>query len=155
MPAIIRQALPSDLETIVLLRMRLFDDAAALNGVGPDETIRAATIAYFRQALQGGDCVTWVSEEAGQVVAIGSLAVFARPPYPGNAAGRDAYLLNMYTLPDHRGQGHARAIVRSALALAQRRGYGKVWLHATEAGRPLYRQEGFLASADYMEWVAG
>jgi ribosomal protein S18 acetylase RimI-like enzyme len=78
--------------------------------------------------------------------------MFVRPPYPGNLAGREAYLLNMYTLPDYRKQGIANALLDAMAAEAIARGFGKVWLHASEAGRPLYERIGFVANPAYMEW---
>ena len=78
--------------------------------------------------------------------------MFVRPPYPGNLAGREAYLLNMYTLPDYRKQGIASALLDAMEAEAIARRFGKVWLHASEAGRPLYERIGFVANPAYMEW---
>ncbi|OHX14302.1 GNAT family N-acetyltransferase [Chromobacterium sphagni] len=152
MDTIIRRALARDLDQIVQLRMRLFDDAVDLNGCRPDAEMLQVTRDYFQQAFDSDDCATWVADRAGRVVALGSLVVFARPPYPGNAAGKEAYLLNMYTLPEQRRQGLAQAILREAMAHAGEKGYAKVWLHATEDGQSLYLSAGFSASDKYMEW---
>lgn len=53
------------------------------------------------------------------------------------------------TLPDRHGQGLGEAAMRRAIAAAQEAA-GKplpLWLHATEAGRPLYRSMGFEEAA--------
>lgn len=152
MPTPIRLAEPADLDQIVQLRMRLFDDATEMNGVGPDEAILNVTVDYFRQSFDKDDCKTWVAFVDQHVVAVGSLAVFCRPPYPGNLAGKDAYLLNMYTLPEYRRRGYAQAILKEAMQYAQQQGFGKIWLHATADGQPVYAGAGFAPSADYMEW---
>ncbi|MFZ6745935.1 GNAT family N-acetyltransferase [Undibacterium sp. JH2W] len=153
MTIFLRIAEPNDLDAIVQLRMRLFDNLVDFNkGKGVDDALMQASRNYFADAFQHGNCKTWVAEEQGQIVACGSLVVFVRPPYPGNTAGKDAYLLNMYTLVEYRKLGLARKIVRLAMQYAHEQGYGKVWLHATEDGQPLYASEGFLGSSDYMEW---
>jgi GNAT superfamily N-acetyltransferase len=56
-----------------------------------------------------------------------------------------------WTRPEARGQGAAPRLLSAALDHARRHGVGKVLLHATEAGRPLYLREGFEPSAAYME----
>jgi GNAT superfamily N-acetyltransferase len=49
----------------------------------------------------------------------------------------------MYTEPAHRGRGHARRIVRQLLTWCRARGFGAAFLHASDAGRPLYKEFGF------------
>ncbi len=53
------------------------------------------------------------------------------------------------TLPDRHGQGLGEAAMRRAIKAAQDAASGPLplWLHATEAGRPLYRSMGFAEAA--------
>ena len=153
MTIVIREAGPGDLEEVLQLRMRLFDKLVDFNnGKGVDEDLLQSTRTYFSDALQSGTCKTWVAEGDGHLVACGSLAIFIRPPYPGNVAGKDAYLLNMYTLAEYRKQGLARKILQRAMHYAHEQGFAKIWLHATEDGQSLYASEGFEQSSKYMEW---
>lgn len=150
---LIRFAHPDDLDEIVQLRMRLFDNLVDFNkGKGVDQQLMAATREYYARAFENNACKTWVAETGGHIVATGSLVVFERPPYPGNTAGKDAYLLNMYTSAEYRKQGLARSILQNAMQYAREQGYGKVWLHASDDGQPLYAASGFVTSPDYMEW---
>ncbi|MFZ6653847.1 GNAT family N-acetyltransferase [Undibacterium sp. TJN19] len=145
---------PDDLQQIIALRLRLFGDLVDFNhGKGVDAELQAATSAYFERSFTGDDCKTWLAEADGQIVAAGTLAIFSRPPYPGNVSGKDAYLLNMFTLPEYRGKGHGKAVLQQAMHYAQQHGYGKVWLHASDQGRPLYAAAGFVEDSSYMEWV--
>lgn len=147
MPA--RSAAPADLEALLALRMALFDETGEALPPAEREAVLQANAAFFGQPP--GDCRSWVVEEGGEIVAAGTLALFVRPPYPGNLAGREAYLLNMYTRPAHRGRGHARAVLRAALDHARASRVGKVWLHATATGRPLYEAHGFVPAGSYLE----
>lgn len=149
----VRRAGAGDTPAIVALRMALFRESSEAIGAAPDAALAAATRRYFERAPTESGCHTWVVELAGEVVAAGSLAHFVRPPYPGNEAGREAYLLNMYTPPEQRGKGCARAIFERIMAFARAEGYGKVWLHATRAGRPLYESAGFAPAPTYLEWT--
>jgi len=157
-PLPVRAMGADDVAAVTQLRLALLretgaaaDDGHAVQALSPD------TEAFFRRSLSCADWQTWVAvaPSDGAVVAIGSLALWQRPPYPGNAAGLDAYLLNMYTAPTHRGQGAARGIAEAALAWARQRGVPKLVLHATPAGRVLYQTLGFTASTAYMELSLG
>jgi GNAT superfamily N-acetyltransferase len=120
---------------------------------GDVRPLQQVTQDFFQRSLDSADWQTWVAEAPGSPapVAIGTMALWLRPPYPGNPGGLDAYLLNMYTAPAQRGQGAARGIVAAALEWARQRGVPKVVLHATAQGRALYEAFGFTGSAAYME----
>ena len=71
------------------------------------------------------------------MVACATLALFVRPPYPGNLAGREGYLLNIYTRPAWRRRGMANALLVAMVAYAREQQLGKLWLHASSDGRYL------------------
>nr|WP_314860117.1 GNAT family N-acetyltransferase [uncultured Undibacterium sp.] len=148
----IRLATSKDLLEITELRMRLFEDAAEFNGQGPDEAVRLATITYFAESIENHLSMTWVADIDGRVVSLGSLAFFNRPPFPSNLTGKEAYLFNMYTLPEHRKKGYGNAILQHAMSYARNHGITKIWLDATDDGRRLYTSAGFTPSDTYMEW---
>ena len=149
---IIRQADMADIPALVSLRMGLFCEVGELAEPLADLDLWQATSAYFSAGQADGSARSWVAEVEGEVVASGTLALFVRPPYPGNLSGREAYLLNMYTLPAYRKQGMASALLDAMVAHARAEQLGKVWLHASEQGRPLYERMGFVANPAYLEW---
>jgi len=58
----------------------------------------------------------------------------------------------MYTEPRFRGRGVARAILDELIVFAHAAGVrGRVWLRATDAGRPLYASAGFLPRDYFMQ----
>lgn len=149
---IIRQADMADIPALVSLRMGLFCEVGELADPLADLDLWQATSAYFSAGQADGSARSWVAEVEGEVVASGTLALFVRPPYPGNLSGREAYLLNMYTLPAYRKQGMASALLDAMVAHASVEQLGKVWLHASDQGRPLYERMGFVANPAYLEW---
>ncbi|MFB2866460.1 GNAT family N-acetyltransferase [Aeromonas sp. MdU4] len=149
----IRQATVTDIPALVAMRMTLFCEVGELATPDADHSLLLATRDYFTRAHAEGSALSWVAEVDKQLVAVGTLALFARPPYPGNLAGKEAYLLNMYTLPSWRQKGIATALLDTIAAYAESCQLGKVWLHASEAGRPLYERIGFVANPAYMEWL--
>ncbi|WP_429233397.1 GNAT family N-acetyltransferase [Aeromonas salmonicida] len=149
---IIRQADMADIPALVSLRMGLFCEVGELADPLADLDLWQATSAYFSAGQADGSARSWVAEVEGEVVASGTLALFVRPPYPGNLSGREAYLLNMYTLPAYRKQGMASALLDAIVVHASAEQLGKVWLHASDQGRPLYERMGFVANPAYLEW---
>lgn len=147
----VRSVTEADIPALARLRLALLEETGAALDAAASAELLHSNAAFFRENLGSPLWRSWLVDDDDQVVAIGTLAFFERPPYPGNARGVDAYLLNMYTLPSHRGRGAASAILQVALACARERGAGKMILHASESGRPLYAKLGFLASAAYME----
>ncbi|WP_017409131.1 GNAT family N-acetyltransferase [Aeromonas hydrophila] len=148
---IIRQATQTDIPALVTLRMALFCEVGELSEPLADLDLWQATSRYFSTAQAEESARSWVAE----VVASATLALFVRPPYPGNLAGREGYLLNMYTLPAHRRQGLAGALLGQMADYARAQQLGRVWLHASDEGRPLYERIGFVANPAYLEWQPG
>jgi GNAT superfamily N-acetyltransferase len=135
------------------LRLALLEETGGVLSQPLRQQMLELNQTFFKAHVQSPAWQDWVAVQDGQVCSAGAMAFLLRPPYPGNPEGKDAYLLNMYTAPAHRGHGLARAIVHRALEDARGRGVRKVILHATEAGRRLYDKIGFLSSTAYMEFA--
>ncbi|NJD05717.1 MAG: GNAT family N-acetyltransferase [Methylococcaceae bacterium] len=148
-----RRAVPSDISVLVDLRMALFAEVDGTDPAAADPQLAEATRRYIEKALADGSLVVWVAECQGEIVGTHSLAYFQRPPYPGNLTGREAYLLNVYSVPSLRRQGIATALIEAAMATVRVEGMARVWLHASTAGRPLYEKAGFRANGSEMEWL--
>ena len=148
----VREALAADIPALVRLRMALFCEVGELARPDEDPALWQATLTYFTRAQEEGSARSWLVEVDGEAVACGTLALFVRPPYPGNLAGREAYLLNMYTRPAWRKRGMASALLDAMAAHAREQRLGKLWLHASEQGRPLYERLGFVSNPACLEW---
>jgi GNAT superfamily N-acetyltransferase len=53
-------------------------------------------------------------------------------------------VVNVYTEPEFRGIGMARALMEALLKWAKSSGFDRLHLHASDAGRPLYQSLGFV-----------
>lgn len=147
----VREALAADIPALTDLRMALFCELGELAQPDADPALRQATQAYFIQAQQEGSARTWLVEEGGEPVACATQALFVRPPYPGNLAGREGYLLNFYTRPAWRKRGMARALLHAMVTHAREQQLGKLWLHASDQGRALYETFGFSGNPACLE----
>jgi GNAT superfamily N-acetyltransferase len=139
----IRRAGPEDLERILYHRLAMFKEIGFRN---PAVLNRVEQVSrnYFKEALRAGAYVAWLAQDTnGQVVGGGGIVLAAWPGYPGEAHGKRAWILNMYTEPAARRCGVARRLMETMIAWCRREGYGAVALHASTGGRPLYESMGF------------
>jgi GNAT superfamily N-acetyltransferase len=92
-----------------------------------------------------------VAEAEGRIIATSGLVLFWRPPNVSNPTGRDGLVINVYTLPEWRGQGIARRLLETLIAHTRTTSVRRLWLYATEEGHPLYAKLGFQPIDDGME----
>lgn len=67
------------------------------------------------------------------------------------SAALEAYLAELYVVPERRGEGLGRALLRAAMAAAHNRGADRIELGTSEtdqAARGLYASEGFINTED-------
>ena len=84
----------------------------------------------------------------GRPAGSGALWLVPTQPRPGRLARNDRlpYVMSMYTEPEFRGRGVATRILRAQLRWATAHGYGRISLHASPMGRPVYERLGFVAT---------
>jgi len=155
-PLKIRRAEVRDIEALVRLRVELLHVAAALGAptnlsAAEWKVVETAIREYFARDLPTGKHCGVVAEANGKVVACGGIVFMERPPYQGNLAGLEAYLMNMYTLPEWRGKGAGAAIVAELLKHARAAGATRVLLDAEPNARRLYEKAGFHGNVEAME----
>lgn len=67
-----------------------------------------------------------------------------RPYHDSFAHGKIGEVVNVYTLPDYRRQGIAGQMMDAIIAIAKERGLDQLRLNASQAGRGVYEQKGFV-----------
>jgi GNAT superfamily N-acetyltransferase len=152
----IREATFADREVIAHHRVSMFAEMGTLQ-LGNAADLRDATMAYLADAIPSGEYRGWLAALAAapaRIVAGCGVHVRNIAPFPMEsdgtetpiAAGRQAMVVNVFTEPDYRRQGLARALMRTVLDWAKIHGFDSVVLHTTPAGRSLYESLGFVAS---------
>ncbi len=120
----------------------------AIGGRSREELDRADPIYrdwVVRESRSGRFLAFLVVDPQGHALGSGAIWLAPTQPRPGRLAGESMpYILSMFTEPDARGQGIASRIVRAMIAWATRRGFRRIYLHASEQGRPVYAALGFL-----------
>ena len=149
MKANIRRAGVEDIEALAGLRLELLKDADEL-GPGPPSVLARSIRQYLATAIRAGRFLAWVAEADGRVVATSGLVLLEKPPSGGNPDGLEAYVMNMYTLPECRGHGLATRLLAEVIAYVKTTPARRISLHATEGGKSIYRRAGFVESGNEM-----
>jgi GNAT superfamily N-acetyltransferase len=94
--------------------------------------------------------LAWLVEDrAGRLAGSGGLWLMPSQPRPGLLGrGEIPYILSMYTEPEFRRRGVASRIVREMVRWSKAHRYGRVLLHASRYGRPVYERLGFESSSE-------
>jgi len=139
----IREAGLEDLAHILHHRRAMFGEMGHSNA-DVLERVDECSREYFLKALPNGTYKAWVAEDSdGCVVGGGGIVINPWPGYPGENRVERAWILNMYTEPEARRCGVARRLMDAMIEWCRERGFTKVYLHASSAGRPLYESMGF------------
>ncbi len=137
----IRKATAADIPELVRLRVRFLNE---VNGRAcPPDGFEADLSRYFHAGMADGSFAAWVAREDDRIVATSGVCFYHLAPNYSNPSGGVAYILNMYTLPEHRGKGLASALFARLIEEARARGYKKLALHATADGKRVYEKFGF------------
>lgn len=139
-----------DIDTLVAWRMEVLRTVFDLPAEADLSALCSANRAYYEQTLGRSQFPVFVCKD-GVPCGCGALVTYLEMPSPDNPNGRCAYLMNIYTRPDCRGQGLARHTVNWLIQKAKAFGAGKIYLEATPQGRPLYRRLGFGEMQDMMK----
>lgn len=91
--------------------------------------------------------------EDNEIIAIASLCLFKRIPYPENLKGKEGYILNVYTCPDYRKKGLAKLLLKEIITYANNHNIKKLWLNSSEYGKSLYSSLGFICRNNEMELI--
>jgi GNAT superfamily N-acetyltransferase len=104
-----------------------------------------ATAPWLAPALADGSYQGWLAETADRrVVAGGGVLLSTWPAGPHDPLTRRAVIINVYTEPEVRRTGIARRLMSLMIQWLKEQGFKSVVLHASDAGRPLYEELGFV-----------
>ena len=141
-------------DAIVLgdMRAALFREVGTHAPPGEFAGFESAAGASFGQVLEREQCCAWLAEDEHELaIGCAALLIFPRIPTPSSLARVEGHLSSVYTVPAWRRRGVSSALVAAAVAKARELGMGRIRLHATAEGRPVYTAAGFRLRDDEME----
>ncbi len=142
---IYRKAAMEDINELVRLRIDFLNEVQVTVGQN-DEELTKQTFEYLKINMQNDSFVSWLALDNDKIVGTSGICFYTIPPSFKNITGKNAYIMNMYTIPGYRSRGIANELFQSVVKEAKNRGCGKITLNATDMGRPLYLKNGFVDS---------
>lgn len=138
---------PDDAEMIGAHRQTMFLEAG-----GDPEQLRVMAD-HFRpwleERLNDGRYYGFALCDADQVVAAIGLMTIDWPPHPSHPTlDQRGYVLNVFVEPTHRRRGLASTLMQLGEAEFARRGITFAVLHATQVGKPVYEQMGWMGTSE-------
>ena len=107
---IIRKATVEDAGLLSEVRkLQLIDE-----GISPDCDIDEELSAFFKKWLVSDDFLQLVAEENGKLLSTAAIVYYDLPPSFTNKIGVRGYITNVYTVPEHRGKGLAKTLLKNA-----------------------------------------
>ena len=145
----IRLATQDDVESLTLLRelMLLELNEGAIEPERLSE-LRELSNDWLRVALSDGRAAGWIAEMDGEMVGGASITIISTQPQFRSPEVRVASIYGVYVKPEHRGQGIATAVVKTAVDYAREIGIVLATLHAAEKARAIYERIGFEPSTE-------
>lgn len=148
-----REATVADVETLATLRWRMQTERHPEHPA--TEERYAAYLEAARQDIRAeierGTHIAFLAEADGEAVACALLIWWATLPSLTDLHRKRGYVSNVYTAPAWRRNGIARALMERLIARAQEVGVQRLILWASDMGRPLYLDLGFVPSRA-LEW---
>jgi N-acetylglutamate synthase-like GNAT family acetyltransferase len=142
-----RKAKIDDISELIDFRKKQLVD----EGIEPKIDIDTELYIFFRNKLIDGSLIQWLAEENEEIIACGAIIFYDFPPTYTNKSGRKAYITNMYTKENYRGQGNATNLLKKLVDEAKISGISKIWLGASKMGRPVYKKFGFKETDEWLE----
>jgi predicted acetyltransferase len=135
-------ATTDDVAVAVDYRIAFANEFAGKQSTVIETETRARLHAYFSKELNK-NYICWYVKEEDEIAAIGGLVLRDGPGNLKNPSGRWGYIMNVYTVPNHRRKGYCSAILDRLIDTARERGVTAIELHASVAGIPVYEKYGF------------
>jgi GNAT superfamily N-acetyltransferase len=140
---IYRRATLVDINKLVELRVEFLFEAEKISKDTPAEELRNSLYNFFQRNMKSEYFISWIAIQENEIIATSGLVFYEVPPLFENISGREAYLMNMYTLPNYRRKGIGTELLKRVIEEARKREIRKVRLVTSEDGKYLYKKNGF------------
>lgn len=150
----VRLATPMDIPLLETHHRIMFEEIRRKSGDGADPSVLGIVgIGYAKKLareIPTGDCVAWILQLGDRGVASGAISIVSYVPVPADPQSRVAFLHSIYTEEEYRHRHFACRITRAAADYCRTLGIRRLYLFASEAGRPVYTRAGFVPVPNMM-----
>jgi GNAT superfamily N-acetyltransferase len=151
----IRIAVGEDIPHLARHHRMMFEEIREQSGTPADPSVLAVLEKEYAEKLgrefRSGTCISWVADLGNRIVSSGAISIVSYVPVPHDLSCRIAFLHSVYTEKDFRHQQHAHNITKQAADYCRNQGIRRMYLFASDAGRPLYEKSGFVPVPNMMQ----
>lgn len=133
----------NDVDILVEYRIQFAIELAGVQPKKKIEELKYQMKNYFSKSIEKNECISIIAKCANTVAGIGSVHFRDMPGNLKNPSGKWGYIMNMYTVPEYRGQGVCSEILNRLIEESKKYGITAFELHATNEGKPVYLRNGF------------
>ena len=141
-----KKATLADIDELVKTRIIVLRAANKLSDDVDMSEVEQESYCYYKRALESGEHTAYLVYDNGKFIGAGGVSYYQVMPTYRNPSGKKAFVMNMYTDPDYRRQGIGIHTLDLLVKDAREHGIGRIFLEATDAGRPLYEKYGFIGA---------
>jgi len=138
-----RQVGKEETRVLVEYRMRFLRELQGPPIPGQEADVKSQLTHYFESALADGSFIAWMAELDGNPIGFGGMVIQRIPAHFHLINGLQGYILNMYTLPEHRKKGIGAEILNQLVIRGRELGLTRIYLNSTRAGMEVYKRRGF------------
>ena len=139
----IRHATLADLPLLLQYRRAMAEEMDGADEVAMNRMMTALE-PYLRGAIPEGRWHAWMAEPGG----CSSVEIVQWVPGRLDPTPRRAWIHSVYIERSFRRRGIGRRLTETMVAWCRKQGFGWIYLHASEQGRPLYESLGFERSTE-------
>ena len=140
-----------DLELLIKTRIEVLRAANNLDDTVDMSKVETESRAYYENALTNDLHTAYLVFDGDIFIGAGGISYYTVMPTFHNPTGKKAYIMNMYTKPEYRRKGIATKTLDLLVQDAIERGITFITLEATEMGRALYENYGFVQMTSEMK----
>ncbi len=148
-----RRATEKDIDKLVELRIEFLYEAENISKDTPFEELRNSLYDFFQRNMKSEHFISWIAVQEEKIIATSGLVFYGIPPLFENISGREAYLMNMYTIPSFRRKGIGTELLKKLIEEVRKRSIRKVRLITSEYGKQLYEKNGFKYNENEMYFL--
>lgn len=146
-----KKAIVENIDELVRTRIIVLRAANKLSDDVDMSVAEKESYAYYKRSLVTGEHIAYLVYDNGTFIGAGGVSFYQVMPTYHNPTGKKAYIMNMYTALEYRRQGIAIHTLDLLVNDAREQGVSQITLEATDMGRPLYENYGFVKKEDEIE----
>ena len=149
----IRKANEADINEIVQLRMDFLKEIGMVKCAAESDFMTQKNLTYFQDKMPAKETIVWLIEKGKNVVCTGAVTIFHGPPLCEKMQGEEAYIYNIYTIPDFRRQGLGTWMTQHIIDELKKMKLAYVWLRTSKQGKAIYESLGFASQPKTMDMI--